>query len=148
MTDYEIIEALSDSEPRKRAAEDFLKQADIGAYARAAGKILKDNAVPLAVAAGGGLATGMASYLMSRSKDGKPSHEQKVTRELLRATEAVARDAKKEGRELTFREESQKALAPAMARMADVKAKFPGKSSLLVVPAGMAASLSLLKALK
>jgi hypothetical protein len=151
MNELDIINALSDKEPRRQAALEFLKTsgvADMGkALAEWASKGLKANAPEIGAALGGAALTGAAQYLMARPRKGGLSIDQAGSGAALRAQKLMESEAKRDGRQLTYREEMQKAMVPALKGVADASAKYPGKSALMAASSGSLAGLALLKAL-
>jgi K+-transporting ATPase c subunit len=141
MNELTFIRALS----KTAGVKDFA-QAAAGTTA----KYVRDHAQEIGAALVGAAAAGGGQYMLSRPRDGgkRLSLDQSSTRAALRSTQALESQAKKEKRPLTYREELQSAVTPAMARVADADAKHPGKSALLAVPAGALAGLAILKALK
>lgn len=154
MNELDIINALSDKEPRRQAALEFLKTSSFGGTMKSLAEVgaqkVRENAVPIAAALGGAALAAGGQYLMSRPRDGgkKPSIDQLTTSAAQKATDSMASEAKKSRRPLSYREEVQKATAPALTGIANANTKHPGKSALVAAPFGAAAGLALLKALK
>ena len=154
MNERDIIYALSDQAYRRRSSEAYVKTA--GAFGEGArgmakwvGQKVVQNAPEIAAAITGAAITGTWQYAASRPrKGGKLSLDQISTRAVDAATRSSVEQAAKDGRPLSYHEEIQKAVVPALTGIADAGAKHPGKSALMAVPAGAIAGLALLKHLK
>jgi hypothetical protein len=154
MNERDIINALSDPALRRQASEAYMKTAGafgdgVKGMAQWAGRKVVENIPEIAAALTGAVVAGAGQYALSRPrKGGKPSIDQTSMHSMDAATKRSVREAAKSGRPLSFHEEIQKAVTPALAGIADAGAKHPGKSALMAVPAGALAGLALLKHLK
>ena len=153
MNDIDVINALTDKEPRREMAREFLKSAGIGSSAGAvAAKALSlaaQHKPEIAAALGGALLLGGGQYLMSRPRDGgkRPSHDQESSRSDLAATRAFDASSKKSGKELGYVEGVQRAMGPAKVQIADLNAKHPVQSAIPAASMGALTGLAILKAL-
>ena len=150
MTELDFIDALSDkSLKRKTAAREFLNRVKTAGVSEAVTQFVHQNAHEIGAALAGAGTFVAGQYILNRGgKDGKPSAQQSFTRSIEGNQKLLERQAKKEGRGLSFREELNSALAPAVNKVSDTLAKHPGKGALLAAPAGALIGLRILKAIK
>lgn len=150
MNELDFIDALCDkSTKRDTAAREFLTRVKTAGSSQAVTQFVRQHAQEIGSAlVGAGLATGAQYFANKEGKGGKPSVQQVAARSLEEKQKGVEQKAKREGRELSFREGMQSATAPSASRASDVLAKHPVKGALLAAPAGAAAGLFILKQLK
>lgn len=95
---------------------------------------------------GAGLGAGLG-YLASRpGKDGKPSYEQRSRQAALKDVEREKRDLKATGKEPSFKQSIDHAVAPAAKKISDALAKHPSRGAIAGAGAGALTASQLAKA--
>jgi len=152
MNELDFIDALSDRDTRRdAAAREFLGKLKTSGLQETAAQTLgwmKGHVPEIGAATAGAVLLTGGQYLMNRSKNGKPSVEQRSARALLASSEAAKDAAERDNRPLTFKEDFMAAGARSAKEWSDAFERHPGRGALKVAPVGAVMGLGGLALLK